>query len=812
MKKLTATILAVTMLLTVSPVLAAGSETAIVLSDSGTTVDGEMISQNASSAVYQGADIVYYEADQGSSYGEGTKNDEHSAEEAAAHTVITITKAGTYRVSGELSKGQLAIDLGTDAADDPTAVVTLILDGVDLTCTVAPAVIFYNVYECAVVDAEKATGIVDTADAGANVILADGSKNYIDGSYVARIYKEGTTKKLHKYDGAFYSKMSMNISGQALGTGQLHITAANEGLGSELHLTVNGGNIWIESQDDGINTNEDGVSVTTINGGYLWVNGGLGSEGDGIDSNGFLTINGGTIITQAHTMADGGIDADGDILINGGTVIALGGRNDAVSSVSTQPFMELSFASRKQAGTILRIENASGNEVLTFSPIREYQSVTISSPELALNTTYHLYLGGSLTGVQKIDGLYALGGTYSGGIQQQYTGNRQGGFGGGVRAGQPMGTPPEGIEIGQRPDRPEGDVRRGMQPPEEMEISRPDRPEGEMPTGMQPPGGWAGQGNTTVTTEGSVDFVLTQSVRSFSGVSDWVQGSGKTVVSFSVNNGSGILSAKAGETPVLSSVTAKTISGSSLAIAASDVQLTITDVPSESYNESCMLSEGTDGFASILPTDEGRYRLTVSVLSSNETYTGTTQMDFIIGEFPFTDIETGNRYYEAVQFVYNEGLMVGTSENRFAPNESVSRAMAITVFGRLANATTVENNSFSDVVSGSWYSPYVGWAVANSVVSGYGDGKFGPSDTITRQQMCVILYNYAKAHGIDLDSDAGSFTTADNIADWALEAVNACYDAGLLSGITTGGQLNPASLMTRAELADMMMRFAELLI
>lgn len=429
MKKLIATIFAFAMILFASPAFAVSNETAIVLLDSGTMVDGKAISQSASDAVYQGADIVYYKADQGSSYGEGTENDEHSAEEAAAHNVITITKPGTYRVSGTLSKGQLAIDLGAEAADDPTAVVTLILDGVDITSPVAPAVIFYNVYESGVVDTGNATGIVDTTDAGANVILADGSKNYIDGSYVARIYEEGTTDKLHKYDGAFYSKMSMNISGQTLGTGELHITATNEGLGSELHFTLNSGNIWIESNDDGINTNEDGVSVTTINGGYLWISAGLGVEGDGIDSNGFLTINNGTVITYAHARADGGIDADGDILINGGTIIALGGRNDAISSTSAQPFVELSLSSRKQAGTLLRIEDASGNEVLTFSPVREYKSVTISSPKMTGNTVYRFYLGGSLTGAQETDGLYTLGGTHSGSALEQYTVNSQGGAG-----------------------------------------------------------------------------------------------------------------------------------------------------------------------------------------------------------------------------------------------------------------------------------------------------------------------------------------------------------------------------------------------
>lgn len=183
---------------------------ALVLSDEAITLDGAAIS-DSETAVTVSHDIVYYRAGMGAEYGEGTEADEHTAEEAEAHTVVTIREAGTYRVSGTLSAGQLAIDLGEDAKTDPEAVVTIVLDGVDITCTVAPAVIFYNVYECdadwVAYDAGEreeyhSSPVVDTSAPGANVVLADGSENNIAGSYVARIYQEGTTKKLHKYDGA----------------------------------------------------------------------------------------------------------------------------------------------------------------------------------------------------------------------------------------------------------------------------------------------------------------------------------------------------------------------------------------------------------------------------------------------------------------------------------------------------------------------------------------------------------------------------------------------------------------------------------
>ena len=251
----------------------------ITLSDSGITVDGAAISDDETAAVYAAQDIVYYEEGQGVAYGAGTDADAHSQEEADAHTVVHITQPGTYTLSGTLSAGQIAVDLGDGAEEDPEAVVTIVLDGVDITCTVAPAIIFYRVYECGSADMETATQTVDTSAAGANVVIADGTENRVTGSHVAKIYKpesvtpnaDGTAveeaKKLHKYDGALYSKMSMNVSGGEAGTGTLEIVADNEGLDSELHLTINSGNIHILAGNDGINTNEDGVSVTTINGG-----------------------------------------------------------------------------------------------------------------------------------------------------------------------------------------------------------------------------------------------------------------------------------------------------------------------------------------------------------------------------------------------------------------------------------------------------------------------------------------------------------------------------------------------------------------
>ena len=111
----------------------------LTLSDQAVTLDGQALTQNAGGAVTLSNDIVYYHDNTGEDYGEGTQADTHTQEEAEAHTVITIREAGAYRVSGTLSAGQLAVDLGDEAKRNPEAVVTLVLDGVDITCTVAPA-------------------------------------------------------------------------------------------------------------------------------------------------------------------------------------------------------------------------------------------------------------------------------------------------------------------------------------------------------------------------------------------------------------------------------------------------------------------------------------------------------------------------------------------------------------------------------------------------------------------------------------------------------------------------------------------------
>lgn len=465
----------------------------------------------------------------------------HTAAEAYENPVLYITQPGTYTLQGKW-KGQVRIDLGEDAFDDPTQKVTLILNGADIECTVAPGVVFANVYECDNDWEDRAvhSQTVDTTQAGANVILADGTVNNVTGTNIFRILKtkykdEHSTdpypaqKKQLKTDGAFYSYQSMNISGN---TGILNITAGYEGLNTELHLTINGGNVNIFSQDDGINVNEDGVSVVTVNGGCLHICSGLGAEGDGIDSNGYLVINGGAVISAASQGADAGLDSDKGSFVNGGTVVSLGASMDwaTADSTATQAVVNLRFAQNQEGNEAIVITDTTGKVVFAYDPDKDevlatepraYSGAVLSAPGLQVGSSYQIYVGGNVTG-KETAGVYDPTSvtTFSDATQQVYSGN------GGNMGGMGGQRPDMGGMGGQRPDM-------GGQRPD-MGGNMPSMPDGMTPPdgfnpgqqgGMTPPEGFGpgqggGQQQAGATCTYNAEFAMNQTVNSFSSVTD----------------------------------------------------------------------------------------------------------------------------------------------------------------------------------------------------------------------------------------------------------------------------------------------------
>ncbi|MBQ3404312.1 MAG: S-layer homology domain-containing protein [Oscillospiraceae bacterium] len=180
---------------------------------------------------------------------------------------------------------------------------------------------------------------------------------------------------------------------------------------------------------------------------------------------------------------------------------------------------------------------------------------------------------------------------------------------------------------------------------------------------------------------------------------------------------------------------------------------------------------------------------------------------------PFKDVDTTQWYHESIDYAIEHGLMNGVASDRFDPQGTTTRAMIVTILYRLEGEPQVDGeNAFDDVEDGQWYTEPVIWANMNEIVNGYGNGKFGPTDNITREQFATILYRYAQFKGYDVsvgeDANVLSYDDASDISDWAMEAVQWAVGVGLING-RTESTIVPAGTATRAEAATLFMRFAE---
>lgn len=177
---------------------------------------------------------------------------------------------------------------------------------------------------------------------------------------------------------------------------------------------------------------------------------------------------------------------------------------------------------------------------------------------------------------------------------------------------------------------------------------------------------------------------------------------------------------------------------------------------------------------------------------------------------PFTDLTANDWFYENVLYVYKNGLMTGTGSDAFSPNGTMTRAMLVTVLYRLSGDKESYTNTFSDVPSGTWYETAVAWAAKNGIASGVGGNRFTPESAVSREQLAVMLYNYAKFKGFDVsvgkDTNILSYNDAANISDYAYSALQWACGAGIMNG-DGSGNLNPKSSATRAEVAAMLQRF-----
>lgn len=177
----------------------------------------------------------------------------------------------------------------------------------------------------------------------------------------------------------------------------------------------------------------------------------------------------------------------------------------------------------------------------------------------------------------------------------------------------------------------------------------------------------------------------------------------------------------------------------------------------------------------------------------------------------FADVPASAWYYNAVEYVYENGLMSGVSGGRFAPNDTLTRAMLVQTLYAMEGRPAAASAGFADVASGDWYASAVNWAAANGVVSGVSETGFGPNNALTREQLALILYRYAQYKGYDTTQGGMAireFADYGSISSWAAEAMSWAVNAGLISGVG-GNQIAPTGTATRAQVAQILMNFCE---
>ena len=217
--------------------------------------------------------------------------------------------------------------------------------------------------------------------------------------------------------------------------------------------------------------------------------------------------------------------------------------------------------------------------------------------------------------------------------------------------------------------------------------------------------------------------------------------------------------------------------------------------------------------------DEDGDKINVRYHSRTDEYTFTMPASEVTvkavfdSDLPFKDVSVDSWYYDAVSYVYRNGLMNGISATRFAPNAKLNRAMIAQVLYNLEGETRSYPTVFSDVADSAWYADAVNWAADKGIVEGYGNGKFGPEDNITREQMAAILYRYADYKGYDVRASArlSGFADENQVSDWAEEAMSWAVAEDLMDG-KGNNRLDPTGTATRAEVATILMRFCETIV
>ena len=232
--------------------------------------------------------------------------------------------------------------------------------------------------------------------------------------------------------------------------------------------------------------------------------------------------------------------------------------------------------------------------------------------------------------------------------------------------------------------------------------------------------------------------------------------------------------------------------------------VTVTASPSKGYVVDAVKVVDKDGKDVAVTGKDGKYVFTMP--ASAVTVTGAFKAETPAPvALPFTDVKSGNWFYDAVKYAYAQGLMTGTSATTFAPNGTMNRAMIVTVLYRLEKSPAVTGASkFTDVPAGQWYSDAVAWAAANKIVNGYDETTFGPMNAVTREQMAAILFRYEQVKGLEnvtLEENLNRFPDQNKISAYSIPALQWAVGQKIING-NADGTLDPTGTATRAQVAQ----------
>ena len=726
-------------------------------------------------------------------------------------TAISITEAGTYVLSGACADGSVTVKkevtgvtLVLDGLDLTSTTTSPITINKSAEATLLAAAGSENtVADSADANDESAAIKVKTGGTltlgGTGSLTVDGNdKNGIKGAAQSSITVDELVLTIDAVDDGLSCDDALTILG-----GTLEINAGGDAVKaspdvddetepdtvSKGDITISGGTLTLVSAAEGVQADGDlnisgGTFDITANGGHETVLAEGADSCKGIKSDGTLSVTGGTFTIDSAddalhaadvsvtggsftlSTSDDAVHADNALTIGaegndaavpaivitdsyegleGTTVTVYSGDLDITASddgvnAANSDIGERSdlFAIQISGGDLYICAGADGldsnNDInMTGGTVEVYGADSGMDTAIDYDGTFTLdggtLFGAGMTPSAGTQAYVAFGSTMSGGMG----GGRPGGMG-----GMEGGTPPEGAD-GEAPALPDGETM-----PDRGE--RPDMPEGENGERPASPGG--------------------MQMESALGIS------AGSVVTIQDADGSTLY-----ETTAAGSMSG--VIFSSDAVAEGETYTLLVD------GETVETAEAVLGV-------------------SNDTGMGGQPS----GGTGFRDVQADAWYADAVQYVVSEGLMNGTDAAAFSPDTSMSRAMLVTVLYRLSGEPAVSQDSgFADVAADAYYADAVSWATEQGIVTGTSQTAFSPDESVTREQMAALLYRYAGEP--PAAEDLSAYADADSVSAYASDAMAWCVENGVLNG-TDGSRLEPAASATRAEVAAVLQRFAAL--